>query len=83
MVVKDRKDYIDKATNLLMQPAYRTINRNPTNKLRAKLITLLRRIKRESGLEDSIYKCMYSMGCTSPKFYGLQKIHEANTPLGL
>ena len=34
MVVMDRKDYIDKAANLLVQPTYRTINRNPTNKLK-------------------------------------------------
>ena len=40
MVVMDRKDYIDKATNLLSQPAHGTIERDPTNKLKAKLITL-------------------------------------------
>ena len=58
-----------------------TIDRDPTNKLNAKLITLLRKIKRETGLEDNIYKYMYPMGCTSPKFYGLPKIHQTNTPL--
>ena len=61
MVVMDRKDYIDMAKNLLVQPAYRTIDGDPTNKLKAKLTTILRRIKRESGLGDSIYKFMYSM----------------------
>ena len=60
----DRKDYTDKATNLLVHPTYRTIDRDPTNKLKAKLITILRRIKRETGLEDSIYKYMYLTGCT-------------------
>ena len=80
MVVMDKKDYIDKETNLLAQPAHRTINRDPTNKLKAKLITLLRKIKRETGLEDSIYKYMHPMGCTSPKLYGLPKIHKTNTP---
>ena len=73
MVVMDRKDYIDKATYLLVQPAYRTIDSVPTNKLKAKLITILRRIKRETGLEESIYKYMYPMGCTSPQFFGLQR----------
>ena len=56
VVVMDRKDDIDKATSLLAQPAYRTINRHPTNKLMGKLNTLLRKIKGETGLEDSIYK---------------------------
>ena len=62
MVVMDRKEYIDKATNLLSQPAYRIIDRDPTNKLKAKLSTLHRKIKRETGLEDTIYKYMYPMG---------------------
>ena len=83
MVVMDRKDYIEKETNLLEQPAYRTTDRDPTNKLKAKLITILKRIKTESGLEDSTYKLLYPMGCTSPKFYGHPKIHKTNTPLGL
>ena len=83
MVVIDKKDHIDKATNLLAQPAYRTINRDPTKKLKAKLITLLRKIKRETGLEDSLYHYMYPMRYTSPKFYGLLKIHKTNTPSGL
>ena len=43
MVVTDRKDYIEKITNLLAQPAYWTIKRDLTNKLKAKLITLLRK----------------------------------------
>ena len=54
MVVMDREDYIEEASDLLVQQAYRSIDRNPTNKLKAKLITILRRIKRESGLEDTI-----------------------------
>ena len=81
MVVLDRKDFIDKATNLLSQPAYRTIDKDPTNKLKAKLITLLKKIKGEIGLENSSYKYMYLVRCISLKFYGLPKIHKTNTPL--
>ena len=81
MVGIDRKDYIEKVTKLLSQPAYRTIDRDPTNKLKIKLITLLGKIKRETRLEDHIYKYMYPTGCISPKFYRLPKICKANTPL--
>ena len=81
IIVMDRKDYIDRAANLLSLPAYRTIERDPSNKLKAKLITLLRSLKRETRLEDHLYKYMYVIGCSSPKFYGLPKIHNANTPL--
>ena len=79
-MVLDKKDYIEKVQNLLVQPAYRTLERDPTNKLKAKLITMLRRFKRESGLEENLYKSMYPTGCTSPKFYGLPKIHKIGTP---
>ena len=47
MVVMDREDYINKANNFVSQPAYRTIDSDPTNKLKAKPITLLRNIKRK------------------------------------
>ena len=58
----DRKEYIDKATKPLPQPAYRTIDKDPTNRLKAKLIILLGKLKRETGLEDHIYNYMYPNG---------------------
>ena len=80
MVAMDKKEYLDKANILLVQPAYKSIYRGPTNKLKTMLITILKRIKRESGLQDGIYKTMYPMRCTSLKFYGLPEIHKTNTP---
>ena len=41
MVVLDRKEYVEKAENLLAQPAYRTLDRDPTNKLKANLLQYL------------------------------------------
>ena len=82
MVVLDKDNYIEKAENLLAQPDYRTIDRNPTNKLKAKLILMLRRIKRETNMDEGMYKTMYPTSCTLPKFYGLPKIHQTGTPQG-
>ena len=73
MVVLDKEDYIQKAENLLAQLAYRTIESDPTNKLKAKLITTLRRIKRDTNMDEVMYKIMYPT-CNLPKFYGLPKI---------
>ena len=67
MVVLDKKDYIEKPWNLLEQPAYRTIGRDPTNKLKVKFLTMLRKIKRESGMEESLCKAMYPTGFTIPQ----------------
>ena len=77
----DKEDYIRKAEKLLEQLAYRTIVRDPTNKIKARLITKLRKIKKETRLDEGMYKVMYPTGCVPPKFYGLSKIHKTGTPL--
>ena len=42
MVIMDREDYIAKAESLLLQPAYSLLPKDPTNQMKAKLITKLR-----------------------------------------
>ena len=81
MVVMDRKEYMDKVEGLLAQLAYKTITSEPTNKLKAKLIQKLKRIKRETNMDEGMYRTMYPTSCTAPKFYGLPKIHKTSTPL--
>ena len=81
MVVMDRQDYINKSNNLLAQPTYRPILRDPTNKIKVKPITILKKVKSQTGFNSSTYKAMYPMGCSAPKFYGLPKIHKLDTPL--
>ena len=49
MVVMDREDYINRAELLLTQPAYKTIDRDLTSKIKAKLITTLRKIKMDTN----------------------------------
>ena len=83
MVVLDKEDYINKAWGLLSQPAYKEIPKDPTNKIKAQLITKLRRIKKDSNLDEGTYKAMYHTGCVLPKFYGLPKIHKTGNPLRL
>ena len=61
MEVMDRQDYINKSNSLLAHPAYRPITKDPNNNIKAKLITILRKIKKETGLDNNTYKCMYPM----------------------
>ena len=62
---------------------YKPLAMDPTNKHKAKLITLLMKITIEGGIDKNTYKIMYSTGVCSPKFYELPKIHRKDTPLGL
>ena len=81
MVMLDENDYVDKVEGLLVQPAYRTINTDPTNMLKDKFILTLKRIKRETNMGEGMYRTMYPTSCIAPKFYGLPKIHKTGTPL--
>ena len=46
MVVMDKDDYIQKAESFLAQPAYRTIDRDPTSQINARYSHYTRRIKK-------------------------------------
>ena len=80
LVVLDKEDYINKAQELLSQLAYKEIPRDPTTEIKAQLITKLRKIKKDSNLDDGTYKAMYPTGCVPPKFYGLPKFIKLATP---
>ena len=82
MVVMDRKEYVEKVEGLLAQPPYRTIAADPTNKLKARLIQPLKRIKRDTNMGEGMYKAIYPTSCIATKFYGLPKILKTGTPLG-
>ena len=81
MVIMDREDYVNKANKLLNQNTYKTLMMDPTNAIKNKLISILKRVKQQSGLDSNSYKSMYPTGCVPPKFYGLPKIHKPGTPL--
>ena len=66
MVIMDRQDYVNKSNQLLAQPAYRAILRDPTYKIKTKLINMPKRIKSQTGLDNNTYKAMYPMGCGAP-----------------
>ena len=83
MVVTDKEDYIKKAESFLAQQAYRTIDRDPTSQIKAKLINSHRKIKTDTNMDKGTYKTMYPTGGIPPKLYGLQKIHKMDTPLNL
>ena len=81
MVVMDREDYEKKAEELLSQSTYRVLPSDPTTKQKNKLIAILKTIKSEGGINDNIYKRLYPTGASTPKYYGLPKVHKEGVPL--
>ena len=76
LVVMDKEDYVQKAEELLGQSPYRTISSDPTTKYKNKLVNLLKSIKAEGKMDETLYKRLHPTGAGSPKFYGLPKMHK-------
>ena len=66
VVIMDRQDYINKGNSLLNQNTYRSIPRYPTNSIKNKLISILKRVENKTGLNNNTYKSMYPTGCVPP-----------------
>ena len=81
MVIMDRQEYINKANSLVNQNTYRAMPQYPTNTIKNTWISILKRVKNQTGLDSLNYKSMYPTGCVPPKFSGLPKIHKPDTPL--
>ena len=80
--IMDKEEYKKKAQILLEDKGtYKTLKADPTNRMKTKLINLLKKIKWEGGINDNQYKKMYPTGAVPPKFYGLPKVHKRGIPL--
>ena len=81
MVVVDREEYIQKSEELLHQPNYKILQSDPTNKYKNKLISLLKSINTEGGMDDNTYRRLHPTEAITPKCYGLPKVHKPGMPL--
>ena len=69
----DREDYIKKSEELLSQSTYKPIPTDPTTKYKNKLISLLKTIKAEGGINDTIYIRLYPTGAGTPQILWVTK----------
>ena len=74
-------DYINKSEVLLQSSTYMVLTTDPTTKHKNKLISLLKSIKAEGGINESTYKRLYPTGTATPKYYGLPKVYKKDIPL--
>ena len=81
MVVMDREEYERKSEDLFNQPTYRVLPSDPTTKQKNRLIAILKNIKSEGGINDNTYRKLYPTGASTPKYYGLPKVHKKDVPL--
>ena len=77
----DRTEYNKKAGELLNTGTYKKISEDPTKKQKNKLISILKNIKAEGGINEETYRRLYPTAAVPSKFYGLPKIHKPGIPL--
>ncbi|XP_071053515.1 uncharacterized protein [Onthophagus taurus] len=75
-VVMDRKEYDDKMMNLL-DPAYRKIKKDLTDKIVRKMKELIK----TTGIPAEQQKGVFVQAPIPPRIYGLPKIHKPDVPL--
>ena len=60
MVIMDKEDYTKKAQPLLQDTnTYKVLNKDPTSRLKNKLIQTLNDIKQSGGISNSKYRKLY------------------------
>jgi hypothetical protein len=70
-------DYSKKMKELLNEPSYKILHKDPTSKIERKTAILIRK----SGIPDDIIKKIIPTSSVPPRLYGLPKIHKDNVPL--
>ena len=81
-MILEKKDYIEKTKQLLQDTnTYRTIQADPTTKLKNRLITKLKKIKLDTGLDEPHIKECIQLEQLYQNSMGYQKSHKENTPL--
>ena len=77
----DMQDYIQKSKNFLEQPTVRPITSDPTNKYKAKLINILKRIKGESAMDGHhVQKNVSNWDLFSKVLWSSKKPHTLGHP---
>ncbi|KAI8502143.1 hypothetical protein Bbelb_197310 [Branchiostoma belcheri] len=81
-LVSPFKDYKDKCATLLKDTnTYRKLSkRDPTSKYKKELVAVLQKIEEDGGINRVKYRQLYPTAETTPKFYGLAKVHKAGIP---
>lgn len=80
-VVLSTEEYKRKVAELLNDPAYVKIQRDPTAVKERKMKQVIEDIRRSGDMSDELAKKLKPNHSTAPRLYGLPKVHKEGTPL--
>ena len=83
MVIMDKADYTNIALTLLDDTnTYRVLNKDPTTKIKKKLIQTLKDIKQVGGLSNQKYRKLCPTNAVPPSFMSFPKYTKLVLPSG-
>ena len=82
MVVMDRKEYMEKCKAYWLDWLTGLLQQTPTNKLKARLIKTLKRIKRDTNMEEGIIRLCTLLVVLPPSSMDYQKSIKLVSPIG-
>ena len=80
-VVPSAEDYRDKMSQLLDDPAYVRVDRDPTAKRERQMRSVVDDICRRGQMSEELAKKLKPSHSSAPRMYGLPKIHKEGVPL--
>ena len=80
-VVMDAVEYERKMTNLLEDPIYKRVKRDPTVATERKVLKEVRELEKKELIPRNLGTRLKPSASTSPKLYGLPKIHKTQVPM--
>ena len=80
-VVMDKVEYVKKMDLMLRDGAYKTLPRDPTSKVEAKIVKTLKQLEARGYISDKERRYLSPQCSPPPQIYGLPKIHKEGIPL--
>ena len=80
-VVLDKAEYTRKIQEMLDDPTYKAVRKDPTIKVEKRIADTLTRLERDGSIMKELRRRLTPQFSSSPQLYGLPKVHKENIPL--
>ena len=77
-VILDKTIYKSKCEDLLLTPTYGKLKRDPTEKIKRRIMEILKELKTSN---IALFDKLKPTNSMAPRFYGLPKLHKPDIPL--
>ena len=81
-VILDRSEYQKKMLDMLNEPTYRKLKRNPTTRIEKRVMDAIKRVESSDSIPEKLKHQLTPQFSRPPQIYGLPKVHKNGISLG-